>query len=81
MELVNYERKSELLTQLDYYKSLIDFKDSMEKNNYKWVNQYITKNIKKENFSDCEIILDNVINNQISRNLIKQEYFSKIKKE
>lgn len=57
-----------VLKKLDEYKSLINFSDSMEKHNFKWVNQFITKNKRKDVDLDGSIlVVETVIEMQTKR--------------
>lgn len=62
------------------YKELIDFSDSMQKNNFKFVDQYIRRQTKKQPIGweqDCESFLYDVIDLQKKLLRDKDSYFKR----
>lgn len=51
--------KNEIMNLLIKYKHLIDFSEKMEKSNYKFVEQYVSKGLKRNEFQDVgEFLVD-----------------------
>lgn len=74
--------KTEVL--LNDYKELIDFTDSMQKNNYKFVHQYIQKRMKKRREGweeECESFLRDAISLQKKLVQHQKKYYKRFGSE
>ncbi|MEK3955769.1 hypothetical protein [Psychrobacillus sp. FSL K6-1464] len=66
------------------YKQLIDFTDSMQKNNFKFVHQYIQKRVKKQKEGweeECESFLKDAIELQERLNQYRKDYLKRFGSE